>query len=128
MVVPSTISTPTLVRGSKQNSFSTTYTISFMQPQAINQASAIVLMIFPSDFNIVTAPICSSGTTNLVCSTIGTNRLTIQFVPVQTANNLYNFTLSTIINPFSFRPTSSITLATYTSDLLYQYSALSVGL
>lgn len=74
------------------------------------------------------APACSSGSTNLSCLILASNKLAITFTAVQQTNTAYSFTFAFIINPYSFKPASSILVSTTTTDLVYTYSALSTGL
>ena len=89
----------------------------------------MVSFVFPSDITIPpTSFSCSSGSTILNCTLVGLSRINIPFAAVNTANTVYNFTIVGIINPYSYKPTPSITITTYTPDLLYGYSTLAAGL
>lgn len=90
--------------------------------------SAIATITYPTDYSITSAPACSSGTTNLTCSLVSANKISITFATVQQINTVYNFTMVFIANPYSFKPTASITVSTFTSDMVYAYSSLSSGL
>jgi hypothetical protein len=45
---------------------------------------------------------CNSGTTNLDCSIASGNTVNVEFIPVDTASYLYNFSISNVENPYSF--------------------------
>jgi hypothetical protein len=105
MTIPSTLTSVSLIRGSKQNSLSTSYTLIFMQVQAMNISNAAVNIRLPSSVTFTSSIICSTGSTNLICTISTNNTITIQFSPIQQDNNSYTFTILNINNPSSYRPT-----------------------
>lgn len=112
MTTPSQLTSVSLTRGSRQNSFLTSYTFIFTQPQAITDSTAVLLVTFPNDIVLPTTPSCSSGSTALTCSIVSGNKISIQFTPTAASSTVYNFTLLNIKNPISFKPSSSISLTT----------------
>lgn len=112
------------------NSQSAVYTILFTQPQILTETTAIASIVFPSDFALTSAIACNSGTTQLICSLSGTNNNTVEvkFTPSPTSNYPYNISISNVVNPYSFKPTPSLSITTLSSDTLYKYSTISNGL
>lgn len=124
----SSLTSQSLVRGSRQNSLITSYTFFFTQPQAINQTTAAIYMTFPVDFSLNSSNFtCSTGSTSVNCSLSGSSRIILYFTPIQADSYFYNFTIIGIRNPISYKPTTSIIITTLTSDLLYSYSSTNTG-
>jgi hypothetical protein len=130
MATASALQTVSLTRTSVVNSQTAIYTVIFTQPQILTETTAVAAIVFPSDFTITNSIACNTGTTVLLCALTANNSniLNIQFTPSPTVNYVYNISMSNVANPYSFKPTPSLTITTLSADTLYKYSTISSGL